>query len=52
MTSLPDHIYHMLRFNRYMVECECIKQGFNRHTIIRFNRYMVECECVCRRAGR
>ncbi len=33
-----------LSFNRYMVECECIKQGFNRHTIIRFNRYMVECE--------
>ena len=31
-------------FNRYMVECECIKNGGTVTDIDSFNRYMVECE--------
>lgn len=38
MTSLPDHIYHML------VECEFIEDEIDRSRDLCFNRYVVECE--------
>ena len=36
---------HVIRFNRYMVECEFIFHNNPPYSSASFNRYMVECEC-------
>ena len=34
----------LVRFNRYMVECELVVVMLANTTEVSFNRYMVECE--------